>query len=354
MRRSALVSCLTLVGLLPAVGISCKPANGESRDTVGRTVVASVPSQEPPADPCAILSRTDVEQVLGPLAEPGQRARSAERPDVDPDGNACVYTLAGQSPAGGSVNVAVQLVFGGASLPESGFGMVKELIAKEMGDLTDGSTHRAKPAVPNAVSAGEWDYEGGVPGLWVGRIGHVAVQIGARGTLLPIAKIEKLAAIARDRIPDLPIAAPLVDPNEVATGKDPCDLVSAADAEAMLGKLTVRPYRSQESTPFVDGSGSSCTYYRGRHRVLILTPTWTDARTQFRMAAGLGQGITSMLGVGEQSADTLDGPWDQATGSVDGRLYFLKGDRMLEMDYKSSGVDAATAVRVATAAVRKL
>jgi hypothetical protein len=39
---------------------------------------------------------------------------------------------------------------------------------------------------------------------------------------------------------------------------------------------------------------------------------------------------------------------------VDGRLYFLKGDRMIEMQYRTSAADAVGATRLARAAIKRL
>ena len=53
--------------------------------------------------------------------------------------------------------------------------------------------------------------------------------------------------------------------------------------------------------------------------------------------------------------EMLEGPWDQATtGSMTGLLYFLKGDRMLELGYRTSSTAATAAVRLARAAVERL
>jgi hypothetical protein len=58
--------------------------------------------------------------------------------------------------------------------------------------------------------------------------------------------------------------------------------------------------------------------------------------------------------VGDQSADTLEGPWDQASSALDGTFYFLKGDKMLELQYQIAGIDAAAATKLAKIAVGRL
>ena len=120
------------------------------------------------------------------------------------------------------------------------------------------------------------------------------------------------------------------------------------------GKAHLSPYRSKRTTPFADGDGDACSYYLGSHRVLVLTPYWSDGRELFHLASGLSQEITSKTGVGEQSADTLEGPWDQASADIDGTLNLLTGDRMLEVNYRMAGIDQVRAVRLATIAANRL
>ena len=52
------------------------------------------------------------------------------------------------------------------------------------------------------------------------------------------------------------------------------------------------------------------------------------------------------------AADTLEGPWEEAAANgMTGQLYFLKGDRMLEVGYVTSSTGRAGAVRLARSAV---
>ena len=55
-----------------------------------------------------------------------------------------------------------------------------------------------------------------------------------------------------------------------------------------------------------------------------------------------------------QSADTLEGPWDQAAMSLDGRLMLLKGDRALEIAYRGSSTDETGALKLARIAIPRL
>jgi hypothetical protein len=51
----------------------------------------------------------------------------------------------------------------------------------------------------------------------------------------------------------------------------------------------------------------------------------------------------------------LEGPWDrgQVNGST-GALLFLKGDRLLQVDYRISSADRAGALKLAAQAVQRL
>jgi hypothetical protein len=339
-RLSALAALLLL---LP----SCDRADSDNGDRPVTGRGAAFETQPVMPNPCGVIPAAEVEQLLGPMPAPG-RAFSAERPEPADDGRACLYRFADQRLG----NIAVQVDMVDATTFEVGSAMAIDAMRRNLGPGAMGENAEPATEVPERESAAGWDYVGGLPSrMFVGRLGHMAVQIGYRSVAAPSEKIAELAARVRDRIPDRPVAAEGAHPNAAGTGNDPCGLVIRSEAEAVLGALPVAPYRSRESTPLADGEGPSCSYYRGKHRVLVLTPTWSDGAMSFGMAAGLSQRVASTIG-GGQTADTLEGPWDQAGSGVHGALYFLKSDRMLEVRYREASIDAA-AVRLATAAMRR-
>jgi hypothetical protein len=57
---------------------------------------------------------------------------------------------------------------------------------------------------------------------------------------------------------------------------------------------------------------------------------------------------------GAKAPDTLDGPWDQISTSATGALTMLKGDKMIEMQFKSSPADYAHALNLARAAAKRM
>jgi hypothetical protein len=192
-------------------------------------------------------------------------------------------------------------------------------------------------------------------------VGHVAITVytDVMLDLVPEQKMEMLATRVRDRMPDLPYAtdhqAGDAEMMTGAAGRDPCSLLPRAEAEAVLGKLLVAPYRSAEESPLAFGRGTSCAYYTASHHALVVTPVWTDGHTDFGLLRGVGGLVGIVVSDREaEAADTLEGPWDEAAIGLDGQLAVLKGDRLLQIGYLTSSTDAAGAVRLARVAVERL
>jgi hypothetical protein len=326
-------------------------------------VAAAVRTAEVPASPCDWIPADQVAALVGALEGTPERIRSAEQPMPMEDGNACLYRLQVEPKLGGK-GVIVEVSLTGGVLYERAVGAMQQHLAAEFGE----GKAETKPATPDEG----WDYSGGLPlgGLisYVGRVGHVSVLVVSQSTEVPRSSLAALAASVRDRIPDLPFPFqpdPMLEelrrmgggkPEPPPSGPDPCGLLTRAEAEAVLGELMVEPYRS--NGPLADPHGESCTYFTARHRALVLQPTWNGGKTIFGMARGVGGTIAAALpelGPDRESADTLDGPWDEAAGSgTTGDLYFLKGDRMLELTYLTSSTGADGAVRLARLAVERL
>jgi hypothetical protein len=125
----------------------------------------------------------------------------------------------------------------------------------------------------------------------------------------------------------------------------------------VLGKLVGPPYRADEGTPLAMAKGRSCAYFTAGHHALVVTPTWEYGGTAYEATRGIG-GLLERVApaLHMDGADTLDtGPWDEAAGDpATGQLYFLKGDRMVEIGYTVSSTDFDGAVRLARIAVGRL
>jgi hypothetical protein len=195
-----------------------------------------------------------------------------------------------------------------------------------------------------------WDW----PASHGGRIGHIRITLDvlASDLDLPRDKLDTIAVRVRDRIPDRPF--PMVGYSK-SVDRDPCAVLTQQEAESVLGPLLIPPYRTGGDGPLAYATGPNCGYYTAGHHVVILTPHWTGGTREVRLNNGIGGLIASVSGNHEsESADTLEGPWDQATMSLDGRLMLLKGDRALEIAYRGSSTDESGALKLARIAMPRL
>lgn len=195
-----------------------------------------------------------------------------------------------------------------------------------------------------------WDW----PATHGGRIGHVRITIStlASDVDVPGDKLDTITARVRDRIPDLPF--PMVGYSS-SESRDPCSLITRQEAESVLGPLVVPPYRTGGDGPFAYATGPNCGYFTAGHHVVIVTPHWRGGDRDVAANRGIGGLIASVSGDhSAESADTLEGPWDQATMSLDGRLMLLKGERALEIAYRGSSTDERGALKLARIAVPRL
>ena len=360
MRISAALCSIFALPLLAACGGDAA-ADGAAADGGGGALPSAaarpaVQTATAPADPCEWIPASEVASVMGPLDGAPTRVRSQSRPTPDANGPLCLYRL-----AGGAGGVVLDVSLNGAEVVENAMGSMRERLAREASDGAQG-------ARPPAPAANGWDYEAMLPpNTYAARQGHVGIIVAAQSLGVPRDKLAVLAARVRDRIPDHPIANPVdpelaalmaaegeVEPEPVPSGPDPCALLTREEAEAVLGRLTVPPYRSSGDSPLADPAGKSCSYYTGGHRALVVNPEWSQGRTLFAMAGG-AEGLVSSVLPGGVRADTARGPWEQMAGSsTKGTLYFLKGDRMLEIRYQSSSTNLAGAMQLARKAVGRL
>jgi hypothetical protein len=355
---------MVLVSVLAACGGDAAADGGEVGGAGGGSAATgpTVRTASVPADPCEWLPAAEAAGVLGPLAGAPTRVRSGSTPTPDPRGNGCLYRLAAQ-PARGTGAVALSVHLNGSEIIENALGRMREMFAEEMSDGARGAEPVQVPAPTNG-----WDYEGTVPPMtYLARQGHIGVEVQPLSPEIPREKLAALALRVRDRMPDLPFATPVdpelaalmaaegqTEPAPVPSGPDPCALLTRDEAEAVLGKLTAPPYRSNGDSPLADPAGKSCSYYTGQHRALVLNPEWSEGKTLFRLAGG-AEGLVGSVLPGGVRVDTLRGPWEQVASSrTKGSLYFLKGDRMLEVRYQSSSTDMTGALRIARAAVGRL
>jgi len=299
------------------------------------TATAATEFQMAPENPCAWLSRPDVERALSnELSAEPVRVSSAESPRPAPTGEACLYTLKDADPL--QPTIAMQVKADEPGLLRSSF--------ERMGRVESSF----KPA--DGAQTKSWDYfipiPGGLAALGRGRISMVwtsSPQLSDKATLL--------AGVMLDHIADMPFTQDPRDPTSPATGRDPCALISRSEAERILGPLKLAPFRSRKASALAHASGASCTYFTSQHRALIVTPKWSRAKGSFPMFAAastaVAQGIAS-------DGPPPNGPWDQLGVGPDGALLALKGDAMISMQYVTANIDATAAMQLLNVAYRRL
>jgi hypothetical protein len=337
---------VTLASLLSLGIVACGHSDkgGDKAPEAGKksasTSSASIPKVQTFKEPCGWISRANAEKALGaPLTADPVRVRNAENPVPQADGDACLYQLKKSGFSEGTV--ALEVTADDPGVMQAGFTGVPDVQ----------KVFKGKESHGDSVVDGRWDYEstlgGGTAML---RKGRIVMQVFAFGK---DDEGKALAAAVLDSIPDLPFTNDLADVNAKSEDPDPCSLITRAEAEAELGPLAMAPYRSRENSAIAHGNGSSCSYYTGKHRAFVVNPTYKGGAMQYKMSAGVGNLVSGVMG-GAKAPDTLDGPWDQISTNATGALTLLKGDKMVEMQYKESTADYAHAVNLARAAAKRL
>jgi hypothetical protein len=266
----------------------------------------------------------------------------AENVREDDSGRACAYPVRVE---GGITYVSVEVDPEGAMDIFIANDTMVGVVAREQG--------QEEPVDVKSTQNG-WDDIDAVPGERAWRIGHLAVRIGDRSGRFPEEKFTQLALLVRGKMADKPFLN--TEPNGkifVRTDRNPCGLLTRAEAEAVLGPLAVDPYTSFKSSALADQDGEGCTYYSTGHKALVVEPTWADGKEQFGWVVGIGSRLRSGIG-GADKGDLIDGPWEQATAGIDGALYFLEADVMLKVVYRTSATDIEGAAKLATIAMPRL
>lgn len=364
-------------GASPAAAASAGTAGAAPESAHGQPAgaAAAVRTATRPSDACGWIPAAEVAKIVGPLT-------GAPYPTDD----GCVYPLPVDTATAHRHDQVVELRrklkerFGDSGLsevePDTGGVIVDVQVYTEpamgrgiaaafakMGQMMcDDSASASEPW----CKAGERDTSPPTPlpgwdrtnapssQSFFGRVGHIAVDVKVHAAEVSHEQAVAIGNHVREAIPDLPF--PATRPANVV-GPDPCILLSVQEVEAVLGKLVVPPYRSDEETPLAMAQGKSCSYFTAGHHVLVLTPTWEYGGTAFEAMRGVGGLIERVApGLHNDAADTLDaGPWEDAAGDpATGQLYFLKGDRLIEILYFVSSTGFDGAVRLARLAVGRL
>jgi hypothetical protein len=267
--------------------------------------------------------------------------RNAENAVASDDGAACRYDLRGGG--AGAPNVAIEVMPDETGTLQTAFAGMSN-VEKEF---------RSTEANGDSLVGGRWDFVSVIPGgLVAAKKGRIGIELVAPPGMTKRAM--QLASAIVDGIPDLPFAQDPADPAATpGSAPDPCALITRQEAEALMGPLATAPFRSHKSTALAYGAGTSCTYFTGKHRALVVTPTLRRGATLFQMAGGVSRMVAGAVG-GTAAPDTLDGPWDQIATGPNGSLNVLKDDKMLSMQFQSSSASYMTAIRLARLAIPRL
>jgi len=312
-------------------------------------------------DPCTLVSRTEAEQVLGALRHDPYRVDGSG--DPEPGGSACRYE------ARSGRHLSVDVSFEGAQIGMRAMGLGARIASPVLGS----------DSARLATLGGHWDEAITLPGHLMARKGDAMVDVGYEGTGAGLAGAARVADIALGRLgAPLPYdgaAAARAAPGPLVTPRDPCTLVSRAEAEAILGALA--------SNPVSDRSQTSCTYTLAARRGLggqevQLTVQWRDGFAALEGArstaaivqrqvggvptggvgdSGFGrfmqqiQGVMRSQGIGTQMTDSglkndsaVTGPWDEASLIAGLGFSAVKQDVLLSLDLRTVPYDQARAL----------
>jgi hypothetical protein len=140
--------------------------------------------------------------------------------------------------------------------------------------------------------------------------------------------------------------------NPYANLKDPCVLVSRAEAEKYLGPLMADPYRvGSDKKP--SPTGGACLYRATSGQSIKIAPTYSGGQMSMKMFRMTGSMTNQVLVDESGQADTLEGDWDDVRVDF-GTLHALKGDVMIEVDANNSRVGAFGAGALADIALTRL
>ena len=327
-------------GRVAAVIVTAACARGDSPRAVGEGAVAAEvgPTGE---DPCTLVSQPEMERFLGPMGEPPYRVDNSRR--ADPAGEDCLY----RDRSGRYVVVGVDW---------DGGPMLMRLMGATAMAAEDLLGTRSMGA---DTLEGAWDEAGISFGRLVVLKDSSAVTVDPIGSRLDLGGQARIAALALSRIHSpLPYdgaSAARSRPPDPAP-RDPCSLVTRAEAETLMGPLRTDPRPSE------DGDGCDFTLVEELLGVPIVIPLrveWRDGYYQLgeeRLATGMAQTVMGQA-MGEipdlsRDGSGADAPWDDSQSLLGGRVIVVAHDMLFEtIGTGVNGFDEARAAALLRMAV---
>ena len=334
----------------------------------------SIRTAAEPNDPCAWIPAADVEAVImGKLAEPPRKedgclytfvlpeavaakrqqakdlqqtlAEKFGKPDPELTGPGSLFAVQ-QDPRSYAVSVSVD-VRGEVVGEQAMDAMAKQMMGIGGNEVRSRRRRRRRPQPTGTTCAGFRTVSWAVWGTFRSTCRRKSPDV-------PREQMRALAERVRDRIPDLPFA--VTNPYQIiqlGTVGDACSLLTKAEVEAVLGPLSVEPYRSSSNwPPLAHGKGFACAYFTPGHHVFVVSPTWSGGGDNFKMEKGIG-GLVGLVMPKEQMT-VMKGPWDAAQVGMNGALMFLKGEKLLEVHYRTSRATRGDAIKLAATAMQRL
>lgn len=141
-----------------------------------------------------------------------------------------------------------------------------------------------------------------------------------------------------------------------AAAQDPCGLVTAAEAETVLGEpLAGPPFRASNREP--DVAGDTCRYEMSGFRAVVLRVEWKNGGRTFGLMNMVGSVASNggLKGVVTLSNGTaLHGAWDEARLFQCCEFNALRGDQLVVVDVSGSSATVKQAAALADLAVKRL
>ena len=308
--------------------------------------VADYTTSTPDAnDACTLVSQAEMEHFMGPLLEPPYRAK---RREPDPGGPECLYR------AKDFRNVTVEL---DRESGEMGFRMLAGMGGNIEKELTGGD--KSAEAL-----AANWDKIGRAFGQLIALKGTTSVQVDPLASRLDVPTQAEIIKIAINRLQKpLGYDGAKAASNHTNLGvkpRDPCSLVTRAEAEALMGKLRADPHAAEEGTECVFPVDAVVLGYPVDQ---TLTVHWSDGFYEFgqeRASMGMaGKMMARSMGpdipaVGENVAGEQE-PWDERITLIGGVVTVVRRDVLLKIAGNGvGGFDEAKALALLRTAAKRI
>ena len=268
-------------------------------------------------DPCSFLAAAEVEAVMGPLAGPPYRVAHGVTPQAN--GDTCRYEVPDRH------SIRLNVTWDGGRQLIAMMGSMQAMVDSaglSQLKLGDGST-----------VAGHWDQARLNQCCEFNALrGDRVVTIDVSGSHATVAQAAALADAAIQRL-DQPLsvtgAAGIRSAQERAAQRpkprNVCELLTAADAEAIVGVTLAQPPK---------GTNDRCRYvwpgsFEGSTYQFDLAVTWQDGFSEMRFTDSAVGNASSMMGMGKPDSgaarDRDSGPWDEFSRTIIG-VSAAKGD----------------------------